>query len=435
MVLEDERQMQCTFVAGQIATGDVLVFCEFKEPFGVQDHQGANSFTGTTDQGHRLSAKGENGQGITWCPFISDCEGCWYAFRVRELKVEMLGRAIEKKFIRFGLTNLTFSPQDTDKSGKPCLRIILESASERTELSIIRLPGYQKIVEYFRISGATTDLTSEVVIDITETTNAEHPEIVVDNLCHLLSLARGTQIQWIYFDLYDGNGQLFQRNHFSRRTKPCDTHPLIDLHGASETKEFLQQSYKTYVEKRDSYRLNRGLITSYLEAKSSDDNIERKGVKLAVTLEMLKTLYLELPENLEKEFIVDKDVFTRLIPFLQNRINRLLTAANIDKSCRGLVRTKGKIRGLNRISFSDVLLDLCKDIKLDVSDDDLKHFVECRNSLIHRGRFHCSTQTPSDNNAVLNEFGFMLHFVDRIFLKLLGYSGPYLDCSSQRKVS
>jgi len=34
MTLEDGRQMQCAFIAGQLATGDVLLFCEFQEFLG-----------------------------------------------------------------------------------------------------------------------------------------------------------------------------------------------------------------------------------------------------------------------------------------------------------------------------------------------------------------------------------------------------------------
>jgi hypothetical protein len=428
VTLEDGRQMQCTFLAGQLAAGDVLLLCEFQE-FILDSHPVAKSFEGTTDKGHLLNAQqGDNGRGITWCPFLPNREGCWHAFHVWELKVEMVGGVTETKAVRFGLTNLTFDPPDVDKSGQSCLRLVLESASDRTELSIVRLPGYDKIVEYFRIRGAT-DLTSEAVIDTAETTNTEHLENVVDNLCHLLSVARGTLIQWIYLDFCDGNGRSFERRHYSRRTKPYNSHELLDSNQPAETKEFLQQSYKTYAAKRDPYRLNKGLIISYLEAKASDDNIERKGIKLAVTLEMLKTVYLEQPENPTKEFVANEDKFNPLIPSIQASVDEVLKKQAIDKCLRSAICAERKILGLNRRSFRHVLEKLCKEIGLDVPSDQMERFVECRNSLIHRGRFHCTTTTPPDNSfeGMLNEFGFMLNLVDRIFLKLLGYGGRYRD--------
>jgi len=422
MTLEDGRQTQCSFTAGQLATGDVLLICKFEE-YIPEFHPVGTAFDGMTDEGHRLTAqRGDNGRGITWCPFLPDREGCWHAFNIWELKVEMAGGSAERKIVRFGLTNLDFLPQDIDKTGRVCLGLVLDG----TEVSIVRLPNYDKIVEYFRIQGAT-DLTSEVIID-TATASAGLLEGIVDNLCHLLSVARGTLIQWIYVDLYDGSGSCFERRHYSRRTKPHHSWALIDSNQPAETKNFLQQSYSVYVEKRDFYRLNTGLIVSYLEAKASDDNIERRGIKLAITLEMLKTVYLELPENKEKEFVVNEKKFEVLISEIQASLYDVFTKNGIPKCLSSAICTKGKILGLNRRSFRYVLKKLCRDIDLDVSSD-VDRFVECRNTLVHKGRFHCTATTPRDNSldTALNEFGFMLHFVDRIFLKLLGYSGPYRD--------
>jgi hypothetical protein len=204
---------------------------------------------------------------------------------------------------------------------------------------------------------------------------------------------------------------------------------LLDSNQPADTKDFLQQSYSVYVAKRDSYRLHKGLIVSYLEAKASDDNIERKGIKLAVTLEMLKAVYLQQPENLTKEFVVSEDTFKPLIPSIQASIDEVLKKQAVDRCLRSAICTDKKILALNRRSFRHVLEKLCKDIHLDAPGDQMERFVESRNALIHKGRFHCTTTTPADNSSEgkLNEFGFMLHFVDRIFLKLLGYSGRYRD--------
>ena len=47
-------------------------------------------------------------------------------------------------------------------------------------------------------------------------------------------------------------------------------------------------AYPIYVEKKDAFELGNNLIESYLAAKAEDDLLERRGVKLAVSLELLK---------------------------------------------------------------------------------------------------------------------------------------------------
>jgi hypothetical protein len=65
-------------------------------------------------------------------------------------------------------------------------------------------------------------------------------------------------------------------------------------------------------------------------------------------------------------------------------------------------------------------------------------FLKSRNSLVHTGLFYCQHY---DDNAVLiqkglpttpqEEYFYIMSFLDRLMLKLLGYSGPYLDWGKQ----
>lgn len=70
-----------------------------------------------------------------------------------------------------------------------------------------------------------------------------------------------------------------------------------------------------------------------------------------------------------------------------------------------------------------------------IPDNELRLFVKCRNSLIHNCRFYCETATPEERQVTppppdpVEEFKFLCHLADRLFLRLVGYRGPYIDWS------
>jgi hypothetical protein len=77
-----------------------------------------------------------------------------------------------------------------------------------------------------------------------------------------------------------------------------------------------------------------------------------------------------------------------------------------------------------------------KHIGLTISSKDLNLFIYCRNSLVHTGRFYYETATLEESKeckplpSKTHEFLFLVHTLDKIFLKLLGYDGPYIDWGS-----
>lgn len=89
--------------------------------------------------------------------------------------------------------------------------------------------------------------------------------------------------------------------------------------------------------------------------------------------------------------------------------------------------------GLNRTSFRQVVRALLSLIALNVPTAEQGLFIACRNSLVHVGRFYCDSATGEQRARVrpldtpFEEYCFMISFLDRIFLRIFGYSGKYLD--------
>jgi|GEM_PF-2147176 len=97
-----------------------------------------------------------------------------------------------------------------------------------------------------------------------------------------------------------------------------------------------------------------------------------------------------------------------------------------------------QISGLNYVHFKKILRSLCDYINLQIDDNDLQSVVDSRNRLIHEGIFFCESDNmkkkygnknkdkiPSQFQDIDYEYYFLMNFVDKCFLKLLGYKGDY----------
>ena len=434
LTLGSGREIPCDFEAGQLKRGKVLLFCHFDLPklsFWFESLSAAHpveTFVGTTSEGSKIVSGGP----IIPVPNIGEDlhEQASEAFLLREFRVE-LNQESKPTTTHFGVTNFEFAAtraQKTDNANLAELQLDLQTASGVRNLRIRPIQEYEIILKRLK-TVRSIDVTCEVIGRIFRNEGIEQLTEVISNLCYLLSVARGTKIQWIYRGEYDETGLCVARTHASTVTKPYGPLAVIDpaVDSAPDTKRFLEKTYPVYVSKRDKYRLNRGTIDAYLDAKAENDYLETRAVKLAVAMEMLKNVFAEQPNSPAKEFIVEEKDFERFVAPISEAVNRVLEVSGIsDKGFRRALSSKAKIRGLNRQSFKHFLAKLCETLELDVSEEDLDLFVKCRNALVHKGRFYCSMVT-SETESKVKEYGFLVSFLDRIFLKLLGYSGPYIN--------
>jgi hypothetical protein len=388
LTLEDGKKLDCLFEAGQLTNGKVLLLCDFLPPFPTCLSISAAKLEGTTSEGFRICTNKVN------YPFnitIDSSPRMWAAFRLDEMSVQ-IAEDEHRQRLHFGITNFEFIGTEpthrSDNSSYLTLPLDLRTDSRSTKLLIKPLDLYEKIMKRVE-TLKSIDVSCEVITEILTDGNIAVVTEVVDDLCYILSVARGTKVQWVYCNQYNENKDLILRKHSSRITKPYS--PLKIIHpvagGGGETKNFIEQAYKVYVEKRKSFKLHKGTIDAYLDAKAEHDFLEMRGAKLAVTMEFLKTVFRK--------------------------------AMNIKDG-----------------SFKSLIENLCNSINLSVSQKEIDLFVKCRNSLIHEGEFYCKMATPKQRkrckplNTQTEEYLFLVNFLDRVFLKLLGYSGPYIDWSN-----
>lgn len=436
MTYDDGQKLTCKFEAGQLNNGEVLLLCDFDSPPPFFNELSPVKFEGKTSEGFELWADG----GVSGTNYLPGRQAgssqSGEAFRLREMFVRM-AKDDRPHSARFGLTNFKFIGTEAHKTARShvlALPLNLQSCASLTKIKIVPVEDY----EYVILRAQTLhgiEVTCEAFGEILTGGGVERLTETVDDLCRLLSVARGTKVQWIYRDLYDENGVCVSRYHYSAVTKPYCALVILDPYaeGRHETKIFLEGAYAPYIQKRDSYKLNQGTIDAYLDAKADHDYLETRGAKLAVALEKLKAVFFAASGGTAKEFILDEAVFEKLVAPLQKAIDGVLEGAVPDKTTHQAIANEGKVLSLNRRSFSYALRKLCKDIDLKVSATEIEMFIQFRNKLVHTGEFYCVAATTNERAkcpplpTAAEEYYFLVNFLDRIFLRLLGYSGRYVD--------
>lgn len=380
LTLNDQQIIPCMFKVGQLRKGSVFLVCDaptFDAFFFMTTQQFIERFDGVTVEGFHISTVGNI--------LLKRASGGQLACWLQALSVDIVKDVLPYK-IHYGITNFVFDAP---------FSLNLEHDGITTAISAEPVEHHSKVIT--RVQDLQSiDVTCEIAISIHKTEGIANLDQIVNNLCYLLSIAQGTKVQWIYRSLYEETGTCLSRVHASKVAKVYG--PLSLLTSDRDIQTFVEGTYSTYVMKREHYRLDMGTIDTYLDAKAENDYLQVRGIKLAVTMEVIKDVFTSLPDSPVEKFILSKD--------------------------------KQKRR-----KFADILDDIFKRIHLQLDPEDRRHFIECRNSLIHQGRFYCETtnQETSNKEPLIQEHYFLVNILDKVFLKLLGYHGSYWDRSVPRQ--
>lgn len=439
LITSDDRHTQCTFEAVQLANGTIFLVCWDLPPKFFTLDVLAVSFKGTTSNGYHFSTAKLNIK-VEVRPRLMD--GITrIVFHLNEFKVSRPNSAASIE-IRYGLTNFEVlcDQMEMTATGRHCvLTLTLETPRGQSSLKVSRLPNYKLISRRLsRLKGI--EVTSEAIFQIGETFDLSNSHEIIDHLCYILSVAAGTKIQWVYSTEYDERGEIVQRMHSARVTKPFNSVVLIDATSAqtADIATFIEKVYPAYIRRRESFRLDRGTIDAYLDAKSSGDYLEARGSKLAISLEMLKSILFTQPDVSLSRFIVDEDRFDKLSKKIKTAIKPLLEQEGINSDQRS--EFYRNLPALNNTTFKQILENFIRYIGLNISKPEINLFVMCRNKLVHEGAFYCDTATQREaekcppRQSPWLEYAFMIGFLDRIFLQLLDYDGPYIDWQSGKPV-
>lgn len=432
------------FEAGQMRDGKVRIVASLPNPSvedtfrAVWDAREPVRFTGSTRSGEQVSVHGSIrlesvGGG-------SESQSVCQAIRVNQLRVEFPLAAPICEY-RFGLTNAPLWGvasvgylTDGNRSISSVVPFKLTSGGFTVDVMLVRTTNSN---ERFRAVTLLRgiDVLSELIVPHRDDLTMNEIERVVDDVCHVLSIARGSKVNWIYREDRDYEGRLVARSHQARVTKkysPCA--PIDDSpEFRQETLTLLTGGLATYRARRDDLRLNQGVIDAYIDAKAEADFLQARGAKVAVAIEMLKSTFLKSTAASGAEYVLDDGQFTSLLPTLVSSLDAAMKNVGVSANERNAIASAGKLKGLNRRSFRSILLRLLKYLDLSVPDRELKLFIAARNKLVHEGCFYADCANDVERAELpplataTAEYLFLVSFLDRLFLRALDYRGRYRD--------
>lgn len=350
----------------------------------------------------------------------------------------------------YGITNFEFfgteSVETRNGENISKSRAAMRLKLHGKEVQINKITNYEESINQIKLSR-DANITCKLLMKLSENDLDENMEMV-NNLCYLMSIIRGTKVAWIYYTAYS-RGKIIRKVHLDGNVKRYNPLPLLEesWDAGNSVRSFLEVTYDTFVSRLNRFHLKE-IIDVYLDAKAEGDLIEMRGAKLAVVMEKLKAILVN-SRGLVKdnsyighsgEYILSPDDFDLLKEYVQKNLKAYLKKNGINGEIRGKIYKN--ITCLNRTKFEDLLGELWDEIDLSLQERDIRLFINSRNSLIHKGLFYCESKEFDDRCEPLanrdEEYYFILNMLDKTMLKLVGYSGPrinYLDLARSEGLS
>jgi hypothetical protein len=372
---------------------------------------------------YNLSAKLENGERLyienlrtrfaSWQP-VDNLQSLWTDVRFDAFGLRLEGREFlsnrTKKYCKFGVSNIYSHEKPFGIDIGDVTPVMDENQWEIWEY--IRDRKISCVTGYIQIC-----LDEEIKLNSVEGYKSELYE-KIRRILLLTSLAKGTRVDWAYFELFEQiDEKSYERIYSERRTisnKYTDRELIVippKLH------EYLETTYPNYTDNFDRDTRFDFAIHWYLESFLTN-NIESMYIKLFTALEALVFGFVSF-KKCENIFNTEED-FKKFRKQLKEQMKPLLKDLNMDETKRASIY--GKLEELDRYPFKTNLEIFLTEHHIEFNDliDDLGSLIKCRNEIIHSGSIERITSTE-----LIDEYYKLLPLIQRIFRSLLKYDGEY----------
>ncbi|MGB9619045.1 MAG: hypothetical protein ACPL7K_01380 [Armatimonadota bacterium] len=421
------------FWSGQCPDGRIVLACR-DIIVDLDTDPNTLSFVGTTDTGLSFNTNGR----LVVTRWTQQGEDRETLLLCTQVDVGTYPPLRERLHIWCGLTNFEFWGTEgyaiTPSSAVLAMPLNLRGSNSTYSARLVRRSDYD-MKENTLTAGHGIVPTAELELVLESGDQSDNIDSVAADMCQILSIAKGARIQWIYRRIVKESGTVLLTRHVHRVTSDYSASAIIGSRprDGATMKLFIETAFPAFIRQRDSYELDKGVVNTYLDAKSDHDFIESRELKFAVAAEMLAHANLRATSHERYEAIMSQDDFQNCLPDLETCVKNCLTARNISQKTAKRIASRAK--ELNNTPFADILDQLFRGIGLTTARGDVKLFASCRNSLVHTGQ-SLSTNRPPDRDCPfaagwagsVQEYFFMQSLIDRTFLRILDYDGPYLDC-------
>lgn len=397
----DGSELPCRFDAYQRGDGAIVIDCDGDDTRGMHPLAWDVQLTGTTDTGQHVVSHEAHVTGSTF-RMMGKHQGPNIHVRLIAAGLDM-STGTSPRTLRYGLTNLRETLRKSDRLHLGEFEILIEHRADANTI-IKELNATHGIA---LTAEATLSATSGHVTAADET---------ISKLCHLLTLAQGSTVSWIYRDSLDELGEVVATFCGNAITKPYGApHQLIADH---DTYAFVQETFPAWDDAAALWEI-RNAILGYTDAKIEVDYFELRALKMAVVIEHLKRVYLE---RTGREYTMPQELFEGKFEDLRSRIMAVLKQLFPDQTGATLGRLLPGLRGLNRTSFKDAVKAVLAELRLPVDNNELAALVLIRDRLVHSMQFSSELEL-----SPLQQHGLLTTFAGRLILAALRYEGPYYD--------
>ena len=246
---------------------------------------------------------------------------------------------------------------------------------------------------------------------------------MMDAVCTLLSLAKGSKVRWLYSKVIDQDGELASMRILSKPSRFWV--PGVALIGgvtAKQLKEFVGNSYGPYLEEQE--RFNLPVAIGYYLASKSEMEWNTTFLLACIALETLVGNFAQHALQGDLRYIVPREDFGErsALASLKNSLKEALRQAYPGLSDDQVDDALVKVPELNYRSFRRLVKRMLNE--LGIEHDDLQ-FIELRGTVVHTGTLGRSF------SETFGHYSNLICLLDKIFLRILRYEGEYLDFSEQ----
>jgi hypothetical protein len=282
------------------------------------------------------------------------------------------------------------------------------------EIQIRKVSNYKEIetILWAQKGVETTCIASTSIDDPTE---LDEITSVMDTICDVASVARGTLINWNALEVKTIQGNPVYLRYRDSVIRRYASFELIKRDNIQQSKDFLERGCLRCIELANEFQIKR-IARAFTETRDGPF-IETRSLLIAVLTEYLAGIRSRLDNRV---YFMEENMFMESWETVRNSIGNILSKTYPEVKREFLRAMVGNAKGLNRRPFSWQINNLAKwlDIKFDKVEID--RFIATRNSLAHTGSF------PKDGTPV-EHYKRMQHFLDRIMLRLFDYHGNYYD--------
>ena len=442
VIFDNSKTFQCEFCVFQLSDGDTYFAIEEiqAEIYSFSDVNRKFSFSGITDSGLTVTVQPDDFSFLQ--RFVSPLIYVINQFKIEKLSDERV------KALKFSITNFLFTGDESD------LNTLSLNFGGENPVVIQKNMDYSEKEEMLK-NKTSIEVTSELIIPISDSSEITETIEFATEICCLLSICRGSRVSWINYSGYGYSKEALLQVFRFNITRPLAEMPDLipsDSNGCDSTKRFIETAYAAVL---NNVHLKKSLVkfcNVFTEARDGRGFTESRGVRMVVLMEMLKEYALEnsdfdlkreildseqqklLKRQITKKFIEAINLYIEDVPNIKyyTRWNLPMfeifqDQVKLSENRRALINN---LTGLNHTSFKKIIRQFCDILDVPVTPEDVKKFGNSRDTLIHTGKFYC--ESPEGKKEILDmdhatwkEFQFLVNFIDKVVLKLFGYSGKY----------